>query len=383
MSSEKYQQSDWEPSETILPEYKGIAEAIQLIDEVLLICTGLNDFQRRLVGYFAVSTYYISQYSVFPGFMPYGSTSSGKSQILDVLYATCSKPSRLTEKTSSEAALRAAMKESNGGTLILEEAGMYGKLAKEKEIPDEVFQYDEETLALFISRIFACDGYVPIDKKRKPSNENPGITLATKKAIWQIKELLFKFGIKSKIRYKPSKYTGNDKIFDAWELTIPYYNDIVVFAHKIGMFIKQDKLLSSIENKEKRCKYFKQKDIFYAYKIKSIEYIGEEMTYDVEIPGYHNFMPNYIISHNTAWAQSFLPYKMANPVKRREQVRIFAPTDNQLFVMDDIHESIQRSDFLMDEFVMLRNPIKKMEGKTQRKLLYSQPREQYEKHLIL
>lgn len=123
MSSEKYPQSDWEPSETILPEYKGIAEAIRLIDEVLLICTGLNDFQRRLVGYFAVSTYYISQYSVFPGFMPYGSTSSGKSQILDVLYATCNKPSRLTEKTSTEAALRAAMKASNGGTLILEEAG--------------------------------------------------------------------------------------------------------------------------------------------------------------------------------------------------------------------------------------------------------------------
>ncbi len=125
MPDEENQKPDWNPESRVLPEYAGLAQAVEEIDRVLRLCTGLNDFERKLIGYYAVATYYIDQYSVFPGLMLYGDTSTGKSQVLDVLGTVCRKVSRLTEKTSTEAALRAAMKESNKGTLILEEAGEF------------------------------------------------------------------------------------------------------------------------------------------------------------------------------------------------------------------------------------------------------------------
>jgi hypothetical protein len=121
--ADKEQESVWETLEGVLPQYSGFEYVVQEVDKILKVCTGLNDYERKLVAYYAIATYYINQYSVFPGLLLYGGSATGKSQVLDLLERTCYKVARLTEEASTAAALKAVMKEVSGGVLILEEAG--------------------------------------------------------------------------------------------------------------------------------------------------------------------------------------------------------------------------------------------------------------------
>lgn len=63
----------------------------------------------------------------------------------------------------------------------------------------------------------------------------------------------------------------------------------------------------------------------------------------------------------TAAAQAMLPFRMAK--YKNEHVRVFAPQEGQLFVLNDIYDTIMRSDFLYNEFVMPKNDDLKHRGK--------------------
>jgi hypothetical protein len=133
-----------------------------------------------------------------------------------------------------------------------------GKKAIHKYIPSCVKQAPKKEVAIFLSRLFACDGYSHIGKTNK-SHPNPkcniGICLASELFILDIQKELIKFGISSKVKYKASKC--NNKIFDAWCLTIDEKPSLRLFIKEIGIFSKQDKLdeiFEITENYESQCK---------------------------------------------------------------------------------------------------------------------------------
>jgi len=98
-------------------------------------------------------------------------------------------------------------------------------LSKNKEIPKEVFRWENKYIAVLLNRLYACDGH--ISKKLN----NIEIVLASKKMIYQISSLLLRFGIRSRIYYKKSKC--NDKVFDAWRCVV--YSDYNKFLNEIGI----------------------------------------------------------------------------------------------------------------------------------------------------
>jgi intein/homing endonuclease len=115
----------------------------------------------------------------------------------------------------------------------LREIGLSGKRSHQKVIPDFVFQLDNKQIAVFLSRLFDCDGWV--DKR------SVGYCSTSKRLILQIAHLLLRFGIVTRYRKKIPKLNG--KICrDAFELTIQNYTDLIVYNKEIGLFSKQDKL---------------------------------------------------------------------------------------------------------------------------------------------
>lgn len=94
---------------------------------------------------------------------------------------------------------------------LLKVHGLFGKLAKEKTLPDAIFRLPADQLATFLSIFWMCDGYVSM-------SNGPSLTLASETMLRQIQHLLLRFGIQSSVTYRQA--TLNGKKFDAWRLVV-------------------------------------------------------------------------------------------------------------------------------------------------------------------
>ncbi|PIO08661.1 hypothetical protein COU59_00685 [Candidatus Pacearchaeota archaeon CG10_big_fil_rev_8_21_14_0_10_34_12] len=120
---------------------------------------------------------------------------------------------------------------------LIERECMYGLLAKEKFLSDNIMQLKKEKLSIFLNRLFSCDGSIyKSDDVWKISYSS-----SSKRLIKQIHNLLLRFGILSKIRNK--KIKRDEKEFLSHEIIINSGNS-VKFIEKIGFFGKK-------ENKQK------------------------------------------------------------------------------------------------------------------------------------
>lgn len=124
----------------------------------------------------------------------------------------------------------------NSVTLWLEHLSLMGKSALEKKVPPEVFTLTRQKLALFLNRVFACDGSVIFPKKGTAISYSS----SSKELIGDVQHLLLRFGIISSVRLKKIKYKGAYK--NSYELEIESSDDIVTFCEEIGIFGKEDKI---------------------------------------------------------------------------------------------------------------------------------------------
>ena len=214
-------------------------------------------------------------------------------------------------------------------------------------VPEEVFQYTREKMAMFIASAFDARGYVDLSKSSEIN-----FTLNDKYVANQIKHLLLRFGIESSLRTKTSKgYT-------TYYTRIHHKTDISKFIEIIGQYSLKD-YSESVEMLENTKTYGKMLPVIaseYVTKelkkqgktvagmkktmtnpnlfrknggiareaafeiadyledgflhdmsladiswkeVKSIEDIGEKMTYDVLMPRFHNLIVEDIYVHNT------------------------------------------------------------------------------------
>ncbi len=122
--------------------------------------------------------------------------------------------------------------EKNSLRLWLEKIGLYGKGAFEKFTPKGIFKLPKKQLALFLNRLFSCDGSIYF------SNNHYEISYSSssEKLIRQVQHLLLRFGVLSKLRKK--QINCNEKLFQSFELVIESGN-IVSFVEEIGFYGKK------------------------------------------------------------------------------------------------------------------------------------------------
>lgn len=254
---------------------------------------------------------------------------------------------------SITAGIRGNNQQSNFVRELCIDWGIWDTLAKHKRIPEFVFTLNNHCIAQLLKALYSCDGTVGKDG-------NIEICLASEGMIDDIQNLLLRFGIMSRKKYKLSRY-DDEKTFDAWRLFVKDLPQVKIFQSKIG-FVgeKEERLKLAIERigeirtngkdvvpdfprdecwdklgqpghthaggyedkigygllratrNENVSRSFAQKlhahfgmgekeaysDIFWD-QIDTIEPLGPQPVYDITVEHGHNFIANDIFAHNT------------------------------------------------------------------------------------
>lgn len=261
--------------------------------------------------------------------------------------------------------------------LFFEKHKLWGRGSIVRTIPECIFKLPKEQLALFLNRLFSCDGSVYKSKKGSGYGWEISYSSSSNKMIKQVQHLLFRFGILSRLRNKKVKCRG--KLFDTWEIVINPEN-CIGFIKEIGFFGEKEEkqercLLDVVDIKRnpnvdtipkemwdlykpknwakigrdmgykypkamrERIKYacsrqtllqvaeseqnnplylLATSDIFWD-EIISIEQLeGEFEVYDISVPKMHNFVANDIIVHNS-WSLSVIAEQISSAPKEVKQ----------------------------------------------------------------
>jgi replicative DNA helicase len=242
----------------------------------------------------------------------------------------------------------------------LRTAGLWSKLARDKYVPEAIFELPRAQLALFLNRAFACDGSVYVQ-----NGDQVGISYTTvsERLARDMQHLLLRFGIVAKLRSRQVLYRGSRR--PAYELRVLGQEDISCFVREIGAFGKESAaekglaiseakrpkvnadvipvdIWKSIEAKKgertwadigralgfgrgmnlhvgkrglSRARLRKIADVLdddelrnlatsdiYWDRIVAIEYVGERQVYDLTVPEHHNFVAEDVFVHNTTLA---------------------------------------------------------------------------------
>lgn len=132
---------------------------------------------------------------------------------------------------------------------LLDEHGLYGKTAHTKIIPKKIFNLSKNDTALFLSRLFATDGWA----HTKNNKQQIGYCSVSRELIADIQHLLLKFGINSYVNTKKAKYNGDIKI--SYQLLITNSNDVIKFYKEIGIFSKEEACKAAFESAIRNNKY--------------------------------------------------------------------------------------------------------------------------------
>jgi DNA polymerase III subunit alpha len=239
--------------------------------------------------------------------------------------------------------------------------GLLGKTAPEKEIPGDVFELNNQQIALLLSRMWEGDGHLD------PKSHCAFYATASERMARQMQHLLLRLGVISRLRKVVFPYKEG-RI--GWQLFITGYENLTAFANTVGKYFFSDKNCRAMnallaeqptrvigtkdivpvaakslvrdakeragitwlvlnaesgiaqrefypthtatkrgftrETMSRLAEYFDDSQMrrlgdndIYWDEIVDIEYVGKKQTYDLEVPGDHNFVANDIIVHNS------------------------------------------------------------------------------------
>jgi len=158
--------------------------------------------------------------------------------------------------------------------------GLTGHSANTKRLPAELYGMSERQTALYLSRFWACDGWLESDRA--------SVALCNKPLLEDIRHLLLRLGITSRTVYKPvGKHSS-------WTLTVSGGTNIEAFVQSLVRIPGKPWKFESKKRKRIVC----DGDVRWV-KIKSVEPIGVHEVYDLSVPGPCNFVANGIVVHNT------------------------------------------------------------------------------------
>ncbi|MEA3349795.1 MAG: replicative DNA helicase, partial [Chloroflexota bacterium] len=250
----------------------------------------------------------------------------------------------------------------NSLSVWLQKQEVWGKAAADKDVPNCVYSYTKQKLALFLNRLFACDGSVYFQGDKQPV---VSYSTVSEKLARSVQHLLLRYGVIARLRHRWMKYKDSKRLVYDLRITgvsnlSPFLNQISVFGKKeviekvivyiqktssntnldvipldVWELIKQakgDRTWRSIYDdiglppqanihvgkrapsrqrllaigqalNAQELINLAQSDIYWD-KITTIKLIGKRQVYDLTVPDTHNFVADDMIVHNTGFALS-------------------------------------------------------------------------------
>ncbi len=263
----------------------------------------------------------------------------------------------------------------NPVTELCKRHGVYGHRAATKFVPEAIFGLADWQVARFLSVLYACDGHIYASERLR----QVGYTTISRRLAHDVQHLLLRFGIVAKIRKLPRPvYEGSEKT--AWEVLVTGQEDLRRFADEIAVVgkttarVRLHEGLLTVRSKTnvdtippegwefvtaaKGDRSWRQLSVDAGYplthnwhvgsrglsrsrmgqlaevlespqlrdladsdvwwdEILSIEPIGEEETFDIEVAGDHNFVADDVIVHNSALVTNFAENVALHPDRPR------------------------------------------------------------------
>ena len=134
----------------------------------------------------------------------------------------------------TDKAMGARPNQPNALTRWLAELGLMGADAHHKQVPNAVFKLRRESLALFLNRLFATDGWATV---LASGQAQLGYASVSEKLARQVQHLLLRFGVVAKLRQRWVKYKDARRC--SWQLDITDARSIRTFVEEIGIFGKR------------------------------------------------------------------------------------------------------------------------------------------------
>jgi replicative DNA helicase len=247
---------------------------------------------------------------------------------------------------------------SNPVTQMLKRHGLMGLRSAEKFVPDAVLALGEDQLARFLGVMYACDGHVYCSDRIVQI----GYTTISKRLAHDVQHLLLRLGIVATIRtLKRPVYKGTDKVAREIRITsqegLRRFCELIPVPGKEGkqaevmahldaaprstntatlpveiwddvLLAKGDRVWAAISELTGRSRNhnwhvgarnpsrglvaelataatspaleeLSDSDIWWD-EVESVEYVGEEETFDLDVPGLRNFVADDVIVHNSA-----------------------------------------------------------------------------------
>lgn len=131
----------------------------------------------------------------------------------------------------------------------LKKYNIWNKLSYSKSVPDQIIGTSKRQIALFLSRLFATDGWASLNY-HKPNEKvdkyerysvDIGYCSVNKRLAMDVQHLLLRFGIIAKVSDKPVDYTRKDGSKTlAYQLHIGDKRSVLTFCDEIGIFGKEE-----------------------------------------------------------------------------------------------------------------------------------------------
>ena len=103
----------------VIPQLK---TAVDQVDRLFALATGLGKVERSIVAYYCCSTYYLNQIDPFPMLVIRGPTGTGKTSTLRTCNIVCHKPVMFSASRMTLPAFRDTLRMAYEGTAIIDEA---------------------------------------------------------------------------------------------------------------------------------------------------------------------------------------------------------------------------------------------------------------------
>ncbi|MHB8426425.1 MAG: replicative DNA helicase [Acidiferrobacterales bacterium] len=130
----------------------------------------------------------------------------------------------------------------------LEDLGVMGRNASEMTLPAVVFRLTAHQQAMFLSRLFATDGWATVPAS---GQAQIGYRTTSEKLARQLQHLLLRFGVIASLRLHSVR--GRDSRCPTWQIDITHAESIRVFARDIGIYGKEE-AVAAVVNAAGKCR---------------------------------------------------------------------------------------------------------------------------------
>jgi LAGLIDADG-like domain/Terminase large subunit, endonuclease domain len=194
---------------------------------------------------------------------------------------------------------------------LLREHKVAGCNSYQHRIPKAIFELKPELIIVFLSRLFAADGWACTPKPSTGGSRlsEIGYCSVSEGLVRDIAHLLLRFGIHGKITHRRARSQNGTEVI-AWIFTIKQSEQVRRFANKIGIFGKEAAVSQALARANEISSYdwehFKAIPGVRWERITDIQTLPESDTIAIEVPDGATYLTEYYEHNTTTSAMAIL-----------------------------------------------------------------------------